>query len=87
MRLRLCANIDLKPINIGENMKPEIIEALALELTKATIMDLDSIAFNKTSAKLWVQVYNESLDEIKAELAKDRTPKKTSTVGPLLSNY
>ena len=63
-------------------MKPEIIEALALELTKATITNLDSISFDKTSAKLWVQVYNESLDEINAELAKDRTHKKPSTGGP-----
>jgi hypothetical protein len=63
-------------------MKPEIIEALALELTKATIANLDSMGFDKTSAKLWIQVYNENLDEIKAELAEDRTRKKPSTGGP-----
>jgi len=37
MELRLCANIDLNPTNIGENMKPEIIEVLALELTKSKL--------------------------------------------------
>jgi hypothetical protein len=68
-------------------MKPETIEALALELTKATIENFDSLIIDKTSAKIWIKVYNESLDEIKAELAKDRTPKKPATAGPLLSNY
>lgn len=62
-------------------MKIDIVEALAIELTKATIADLDSITFDKTSAKLWVQVYNESLANIQAEIDKDNAPKKPSTAG------
>ena len=67
MELRLCANIDLKNIDIGENMKTEIIEALALELTKATIDERskNESAFDVTDAELWVHVYLESLEQIK----------------------
>ncbi|MFI9459628.1 hypothetical protein [Acinetobacter sp. YH01008] len=63
-------------------MKPEIIEALALELTKTKIADKDHIAYDKTSAQLWVETYNESLDEINAELGKNRVHQKPSTGGP-----
>ena len=68
MSLRLCANIDLKPINIGENMKPEIKSALALELTKARIANKDPLEFKITSADLWVETYEQSVKDInKAE--------------------
>ena len=50
-------------------MKPEIIEALALELTKATIADTDPLTINIKSADLWVQTYLESEKQIK-EAAK-----------------
>ena len=63
-------------------MKPEIIEALALELTKTKIADKDHIDYDKTSAQLWVETYNESLDEINAELGKNRVHQKPSTGGP-----
>lgn len=48
-------------------MKPEIIEALALELTKATINERskNESAFDITDAELWVHVYLESLERIK----------------------
>ncbi|MDM1766072.1 MULTISPECIES: hypothetical protein [unclassified Acinetobacter] len=48
-------------------MKPEIIEALALELTKATINERskNESAFDITDAELWVHVYLESLEQIK----------------------
>ncbi|MDM1760663.1 hypothetical protein ACFODO_20530 [Acinetobacter sichuanensis] len=48
-------------------MKPEIIEALALELTKATINERSKheSAFDITDAELWVHVYLESLEQIK----------------------
>lgn len=67
MHLRHCANIDLNYTNIGENMKPEIIEALALELTKATIKERskNESAFDITDAELWVHVYLESVKQIK----------------------
>ncbi|AWL29006.2 hypothetical protein DJ533_10730 [Acinetobacter defluvii] len=59
MKLRLCTNIVLKTsINIGENIKPEIIEALALELTKS------KLANKETTASDWVQAYKESHAEI-----------------------
>lgn len=62
-------------------MKSEIIEALALELTKATIENFDPLIIDKTSAETWIKVYNESLAEIKAELSKNRVPLKPSTAG------
>jgi len=62
-------------------MKPEIIEALALELTKATIENFDPLIIDKTSAEIWIKVYNESLAEIEAELSKNRVPLKPSTAG------
>ncbi|MCO8103159.1 hypothetical protein NI401_09640 [Acinetobacter indicus] len=62
-------------------MKPETIEALAIELTKAKIADKDRIAYDKTSAELWVKTYNESLDEINTELGKNRVHHKPSTAG------
>lgn len=48
-------------------MKPEIIEALALELTKAIINERskNESAFDITDAELWVHVYLESLTQIK----------------------
>ena len=68
MKLRLCANIDLNSINIGENMKPEIKAALALELTKARITNKDPLDFKITSADLWVETYEQSVKDInKAE--------------------
>lgn len=49
-------------------MKPEIKASLALELTKARIADKDPIAFDLTSADLWVETYEESVKDInKAE--------------------
>ena len=51
-------------------MKPEIIEALALELTKATITNTDPLTINIKSADLWVQTYLESEKEVKAAAAK-----------------
>lgn len=80
MRLRLCANIDLKPINIGENMKPETIEALALELTKS------KLANKNTTASDWVKTYEASLSEVKVECDKGRTRLKPATAGRLSSS-
>ncbi|WP_227644811.1 hypothetical protein, partial [Klebsiella pneumoniae] len=55
-------------INTGENMKPEIKAALALELTKVRIADKDPLAFDLTSADLWVETYEQSVKDIhKAE--------------------
>ncbi len=48
-------------------MKPEIIEALALELTKATITDTKN-------AELWVQTYLESERKIKAAIPEEKRP-------------
>jgi len=75
MELRLCANIDLKPTNIGENMKPEIIEALALELTKSKLSN------KMTTASDWVEAYKASLSEIKDECDKGSTRLKPATAG------
>ncbi len=75
MELRLCANIDLNYINIGENMKPEIIEALALELTKS------KLANKMTTASDWVEAYKASLSEIKEECDKGKTLHKLATGG------
>jgi len=74
MKLRPCANIDLNPINIGENMKPEIIEALALELTKATIANANPLTTNIRSADLWVKTYLESEKQVKEVAAKANPP-------------
>lgn len=54
-------------------MKPEIIEALALELTKATIANTDPLAINIKSADLWVRTYLESEKKIK-EVANKANP-------------
>lgn len=62
-------------------MKPETIEALALELTKAKLAD------KSTTASDWVETYKTSLSEIKEECDKGRTHQKPSTAGSLLSNY
>ncbi|MDQ8951721.1 hypothetical protein RFH42_01945 [Acinetobacter rudis] len=48
-------------------MKQEIIEALALELTKATIAD-------PKNAELWVQTYLESERKIKATIPEKTKP-------------
>lgn len=49
-------------------MKPEIKASLALELTKARIANKDPIAFDITSAYLWVETYEQSVKDInKAE--------------------
>ena len=45
-------------------MKPEIKAALALELTKVRIADKDPLAFNITSADLWVETYEQSVKDI-----------------------
>lgn len=55
-------------------MKPEIIEALALELTKAKLADTDPLTINIKSADLWVQTYLESEKEVKAAAAKANPP-------------
>lgn len=55
-------------------MKPEIIEALALELTKATIADKDPIRNDITSADLWVKTYLESEKQIKEAATKANPP-------------
>lgn len=62
-------------------MKTEIIEALALELTKS------KLANKNTTASDWVAAYKESLSEIKDECDKGRTHQKPATAGSLLSNY
>lgn len=56
-------------------MKPEIIEALALELTKSKLINKD------TTASDWVEAYKASLSEIEAELSKNRAHHKPSTAG------
>jgi hypothetical protein len=55
-------------------MKPEIIEALALELTKATIADTDPLTINVKSADLWVETYLESEKQIKEAAIKANPP-------------
>ncbi|HCM31118.1 MAG TPA: hypothetical protein DIC32_05555 [Acinetobacter radioresistens] len=55
-------------------MKPEIIEALALELTKATIADTDPLTINVKSADLWVETYLESEKQIKEAATKANPP-------------
>ena len=52
-------------------MKLEIIEALALELTKATINERSKRenSFDITDPALWVVVYDESLKKITQEIA------------------
>ncbi|WP_180010483.1 hypothetical protein [Acinetobacter sp. YH16055] len=51
-------------------MKPEIIEALALELTKSKLINKD------TTASDWVEAYKASLSEIEDECNKGRTYQK-----------
>ncbi|EMF9119791.1 hypothetical protein WAA62_003245 [Acinetobacter baumannii] len=60
-------------------MKTEIIEALALELTKATIADTDPSTINIKSADLWVKTYQESLKAVEEALKElKQKPKATS---------
>jgi len=79
MRLRLCTNIVLNTsINIGENMKPEIIEALALELTKAIITEESKKNPNRvklTDAYDWVKIYLDSENKIKEAYQKAKPSK------------
>lgn len=49
-------------------MKPEIIEALALELTKSKLANKD------TTASDWVKTYLESEKQIKEAVAKANPP-------------
>ncbi len=62
-------------------MKPEIIEALALELTKATIENCDPLIIDKTSAETWIKVYNESLEDIESAVNKNRIHHQPATAG------
>ncbi|CAA0160439.1 hypothetical protein [Acinetobacter baumannii] len=63
-------------------MKTETIEALALELTKATIADTDPSTINLKSADLWVKTYQESLKAVEAAL-KELEPKSKATLKPI----
>ncbi|ACC56320.1 TPA: hypothetical protein ACSE38_003336 [Acinetobacter baumannii] len=63
-------------------MKTEIIEALALELTKATIADTDPSTINIKSADLWVKTYQESLKAVE-EALKELKPKPKATSKPI----
>ncbi|MCJ1610802.1 hypothetical protein NYZ72_15915 [Acinetobacter baumannii] len=63
-------------------MKTEIIEALALELTKATIADTDPSTINIKSADLWVKTYQESLKAVEEALKKLK-PKPKATSKPI----
>ncbi|WP_180182836.1 hypothetical protein [Acinetobacter sp. YH01020] len=56
-------------------MKPEIIEALALELTKSKLINKD------TTASDWVETYKASLSEIEDECNKGRTYQKPVASG------
>lgn len=55
-------------------MKPEIIEALALELTRSKLTNTDALTINIKSADLWVQTYLESEKEVKASATKANPP-------------
>lgn len=55
-------------------MKPEIIEALTLELTKSKLTNTDPLAINIKSADLWVQTYLESEKQIKEAAVKANPP-------------
>ena len=61
-------------------MKPEIIEALALELTKS------KLANKETTASDWVQAYKESHAEIEEACDEERTHNKPLAGGHLLSS-
>lgn len=61
-------------------MKPEIIEVLALELTKS------KLANKNTTASDWVETYKESISGIESECNKGRSSLKPATAGRLLSN-
>ncbi|CAI4204573.1 hypothetical protein MXZ85_15165 [Acinetobacter baumannii] len=63
-------------------MKTEIIEALALELTKATIADTDPLTINIKSADLWVKTFNESLKAIE-DASKRLEPKRKAASKPI----
>lgn len=56
-------------------MKPEIIEALALELTKSKLTN------KMTTASDWVEAYKASLSEVTEECDKGKTPQKPATGG------
>ncbi|QOW45749.1 MULTISPECIES: hypothetical protein [Acinetobacter] len=51
-------------------MKPEIIEALALELTKARMKNKDSVYSDIQSAELWVETYQQAMEDIESEFKK-----------------
>ena len=57
----------------------QIKEALALELTKATIADTDPLSINIKSADLWVSTFNESLKAIEAA-AKEGEPRIAKSI-------
>ncbi len=61
-------------------MKPEIIEALALELTKS------KLANKETTASDWVHTYQESHAEIEETCGEERTHNKPLAGGYLSSN-
>ncbi|WP_162626676.1 hypothetical protein [Acinetobacter sp. CFCC 10889] len=61
-------------------MKPEIIEALALELTKS------KLANKETTASDWVQAYKESHTEIEEACDEGRVYQKPVAAGPLSSS-
>lgn len=66
-------------------MKTEIVEALALELTKAIIADQAPLSTNKMSAEHWVKTYKDSLEKINTELNKDRKKRAPVTAGKTTS--
>ncbi|ENV34517.1 hypothetical protein [Acinetobacter gerneri] len=61
-------------------MKPEIIEALALELTKAIINERSKheSSFDITDPALWVVIYDESLKNISQEAVELEEIKKSN---------
>lgn len=63
-------------------MNQQIKEALALELTKATIADTDPLTINIKSADLWVNTFNESLKAIE-DSAKRLEPKRKAISRPI----
>lgn len=60
-------------------MNQQIKEALALELTKATIADTDPLSINIKSAGLWVNTFNESLKAIEAAVKESEPQMAKST--------
>ena len=59
-----------EPIDIGENMKSEVMNALALELTKAKFADQDQSTLNPTSAHDWVEAHLDSVKQIQEAYKK-----------------